>query len=413
MSKLIDVYSRSCGLEIDEPFLQEKFYPLDEKLYFTIQGSSGQESKCYDYFAEVLEIIAPFLAANKITVIQLGGKEDKPIGGCKHLMGATSLTQSYYILRRSMLHIGNDSWLAHAAGALKIPLVSLYGSTSSWNHGPYFYDKNKTFLIDSHRWKNVPTYSVENKKTINLIKPEEVANSILKIFGIQETIPQDTILMGAGYKDVVVEHVPNFILAPNFFEGRSVNIRMDYHFDENNLANTIATGRKVNIFTNKPINPALLSHFKPNISGIFYEISMEDSPEYVKEIKKLGIQIKFFTKNDSEEYVSDLRAKFFDVHNAIEKITFPTKQNYLEDAASYCDTTIESLAEASSLFYRSNKLLLSNGQIFISKAAWMQEKPIPSVERNVQQVIDIPEFWEDYQHFRIFKNLSNAPQNNT
>lgn len=409
MSKLIDVYSRSCGLEIDEPFLQEKFFPLEEKLYFTIQGSSGQESKCYDFFTEVLEIISPLLSANKITVLQLGAKEDKPIAGCKHLMGATTLAQSYYILRRSLLHIGNDSWLAHAAGALKVPLVSVYGSTSSWNHGPYFYNKDKTVLIDSHRWKNVPSYSTEGKKTVNLIKPEQVSNAILKVLGIQQEVPQDTILMGLGYKEVVLEVVPNFVVSPNFLEGRPLNIRMDYYFDENNLANIISTGRKVNIFTNKPINPALLSHFKPNIGQIYYEISMEDSPEYIKEVKKIGVPIKFFTKSDSEDFVSDLRAKFFDAHNAIDKITLPTKQNYLEDAASYNDISTEALPEPSTLYHRSNKYILSEEKIFVSKAAWRQNLPIVNLQSNVQKVIDSPDFWEDYHHFRIFKNLSNAP----
>ncbi len=408
MSKLIQVYSNAAGLRIREPFMMEKFFPLTEKMYFTIQGGSGQEAKCYDYYAEALEIIAPFIGSNNISIIQLGAKEDRPIPGCRHLMGATSLAQAYYILRRAFLHIGNDSWLMHAAGALKKPCIGLYGSTSSWNHGPYFQSPHQTILIDSHRCGRKPSYSAEQAKTVNLIPPEDVANAILRLCGIVQKVPQETMLMGQFYKMPLIELVPNFVSDPRIYEQLPFTVRMDYHFDEDILARTLASGRKVSIVTNKPIRIELLNHFKANIIGIAFEIGIDDEPSYLAQLKQTGIKLKIVVKQKEDDFISDIRAKFFDVHPAIEKVNLLTRDKFIEESSTYRNSPVDKESDLSKLFYRSVKFLLSEGKIFGSKAAWLENRPLQSFEQNVQQVIDRPEFWEEFPHFRIFKQFTNA-----
>jgi hypothetical protein len=58
----------------------------------------------------------------------------------------------------------------------------------------------------------------------------------------------------------VVEVIPDF--APCGFHGKqSFELRMDYHFDEQNFIHWLQN-RKINLLTDKPINLNLLKYFK-------------------------------------------------------------------------------------------------------------------------------------------------------
>ncbi len=125
MTKLISTYARSTGLQIDPkgPNVKEVFYPTCYERYITIQsGSSNQAAKNYDYWPEVLRLIGPMLAANKIAILHLGGKEDPQLTGTVDLRGKTSVLQSNYLIGKTLLHVGGDSWLAHCAGSFRLLL---------------------------------------------------------------------------------------------------------------------------------------------------------------------------------------------------------------------------------------------------------------------------------------------------
>jgi ADP-heptose:LPS heptosyltransferase len=174
--KLIEAYSKTTGLEIGEPFLMEKFYPLDCQKYITIQNGSGMpNAKNYDYWQEVILLVSHIFNANNIKIVLLGSNEDLVLEGVIDLRGKTDIQQSNYIIKRSLLHIGNDSCLAHLAGINKIPLIALYGSTTVANHSPFWTDKEKTILIESHRFGQNPSFSnQEYPKTVNLLNQKKL-----------------------------------------------------------------------------------------------------------------------------------------------------------------------------------------------------------------------------------------------
>jgi Glycosyltransferase family 9 (heptosyltransferase) len=70
------------------------------------------------------------MAFPEVKIVQLGSKTARPIEGVTHdFSGRLRLDQSFNILRRSLLHIDGDSGLVHAAHALGVRSVVLFGST--------------------------------------------------------------------------------------------------------------------------------------------------------------------------------------------------------------------------------------------------------------------------------------------
>jgi heptosyltransferase-2 len=79
-------------------------------------------------------------------LILLGGREEGPVADLVkdhldfpvlNLVGQTDLRQALGVLSRLQLLVTNDSGLMHAAAALQVPLVALFGSTDSLATGPF------------------------------------------------------------------------------------------------------------------------------------------------------------------------------------------------------------------------------------------------------------------------------------
>lgn len=416
MPKLLETYSRATGLQISHnQFLLEKFYPLPtSKKYITIHASSGMPGKNYAYWNEVLDLIFPLLHNNNIDIIQIGGKEDPPLKHCAHLQGLTDLHQTNYILARSILHLCNDTFSAHRAGALGIPLVELFGPTEVENHAPLIFNKKSAFL-KSHRFGKKASFAAqENPATINLIKPETVVTSILEIFGVnQGIINRESLLFGQGYQNPIVEFVPNMNVDPNAFKNVMFVLRLDYlpslEGQVEEYIKNILSNKSCIIVLNKVINPDFLKAFARNIQTINYEISEKDDINYIKFLSRLGIKVRFFTKETDAEKLSKLREKFFDVI-WIEKFSEKTKQNFLEESEKYINSKLDKdliFSDTSSLWFRSNKFILSEGKIFLSKAHLDANLPTNSFENNIMNIIDNDMFWKEMDHYYIFKQKIN------
>ncbi len=79
-------------------------------------------------------------------LVLLGGREEAPVARLVqeqvglpvlNLVGKTDLRQALAVLSRLQLLITNDSGLMHAAAALQVPLVALFGSTDPQATGPF------------------------------------------------------------------------------------------------------------------------------------------------------------------------------------------------------------------------------------------------------------------------------------
>lgn len=375
MANLVEAYSLSTGLKINKPYLYETYFPTPDK-YITLQNSSGMDSKNYSYWNEVVELILPELNKRDIKIVQLGDGSIEHIEGCLSLGGATNFNQTAYIVKKSMLHTGNDSWLMHLAPSLGVPVVGLYGPTAPSNHGPYFSEKGKTILIESHRKGLKPSFSsVESPKTIDYILPEDVANGIFKLLNIDTKINRETLYIGPHYKQKVYHIIPDSPFYPTFMPNEVLNARMDYHFDEGGLFYNLAM-RKLTIITNKPISIEGLLKFKDNIVSLVYEVDENYNLEFLSELKRSGIQYLLMSKKEPE-WLNTIKLEFMDygiIHNIHEQTKLSKK-----DIDNSEKIGINSV-------YKSNKFLLSKGKIYLNKTDWINDDPIPSFKENTKPV---------------------------
>ncbi len=407
--KLLERYATVCDLDIGNQFLLEQFYPLPNGVnkYITLQGSSGMQAKNYGFWGEVTSLINPYLSKLNISIIQLGGDKDIAIPGCTHLLGKTNFWQTNYIISRSAGHLGTDSWLQHRAGFLQKPLCALFGATSVDNHSAYNYDEKSTTFISSHRSNKNPSFqSQEQSPTINLIPPEQVAKAILKNLGILETITQQSLFFGSQYNNQMIEVIPDTFVGINDNNTSVFTVRMDIHFDENILAQLLNSGRKCAIVTNKPINPNLLNQFKSNIIAYNHEMvdGLLPSFEFVKIVKAIIPQNTWFSKEQDEKKLSNLRLKYFDIC-FIEKLTETTKQQALEGVRIFLNQKEFDLdGKLSKIKFKGGKFILSKSKIFISYAHLSADKSINNFTENTCDIIDNQEFWKDLNHFYLYEN---------
>lgn len=385
--KLIERYSLSTGLKINKPFVYKAFYPLPFQKYITIHASSGMPAKNYTFWDDVIELIKPTLDKLEINIIQIGGQDDEPLKHCNHLQGKTNVQQTAYVLSNSMLHLSNDSFSAHVCGALEIPLVTLYGSTTIKNHSPYQFNPEITTFIEADRKGNNASYAKEESpRMVDTLKPEDIANAALKTF--KESIKRETLRMGEFYPTHIIEYIPDHVMAPNLLADGVINIRMDYVFDEANFVKAIYN-RKCNVISDKPIDIKIIRSFKTHINRLSFEVFLDTKPDYIKQIKATGIDLHLFTREGDEERLKELRLKHFEFEIVQEKPI--TKESLdIKDKVGY------------NTWYKTNKFILAKDGMYLSKADWVAKKSIKSFDENSREIIDNPSFWEEVEYFYIF-----------
>lgn len=386
--KLAEAYSLACGLPLDKPVIYESFYPLSFDNYIVIHPSSGHAAKNYDYWQLVIDFISQ--KDPTIKFIQLGGTDDTPLERCVLLNGKTSISQTAYIIKRARILLGNDSLLVHMAGALDVPVVSLYGPTSASNHGPYWKNEKSVLLEPDRGGKNPSFHFNEPHKTVNSIKPEDVTNACLSILDVG-SCSVDSLHMGGRLNDRLVEVCPDTVVNTDFLSDAVLNIRADYVFNPNNIYNQVSV-RKSLIYTDKPLDVNILARVKGNLTGVVYEVTKEDHPEFCKDVRKAGISISLVTKMSDEE-LTEKKIGYFDV-GIIHKVPVFSKES-IQRAGDITGDTL----------FKTNKLLLSNGKVYLSNSHRLMDIEVTSNER-VGKVIDFPKFYEEVDFFYIFNKKS-------
>lgn len=392
--KLLDTYALYCGAKIDKPSIYEGYFPLPIKKYVTFQAETPYDSRNYSYWQDVLDMVIPVLKKLDIEVLQLGLDKEAPYQRLIDLRGKTNLHQLAYLIRRSMLHFGPDSFGVHLASHYDVPIVSMYSISMPEVAGPHFGDKDKQILFKGYErvGNKKPSYSQkESPKSINTIKPEEIANAIFKLLGIDYKVPFETVFAGDRYSHSIVrELVPNsqhIMPMPD----QPIEIRTDIFFDEQLLAYHLNYWEKAVIITDKPLPINTLRRFKHHIALINYVLKEDDSPSFAQEIVESGLPLVIVSRLPLEE-IQKKKIKYYEF-GIINRIIEPDEKK------------IEPLrTDIKNLYYRSCKLLASNGQVFGSHADFEDNLPL-SNDFEYHRVIDSPKFWQDLDFFTIVKKI--------
>lgn len=390
----------SSGAKISKPEIFKKFYPLpfDEK-YITVNTQGAMSAKNYKYFSEVLSIISPILKENNIHIIQLGRAKEQPLSDCFSLLGKTSIQQTAYLINNEscLLHLGVDSLLVHFASAFNKKLVGIYSVSPPEVCGPYFGNKENQVCIEPPFEGRTYAFNPgENPSPVNEIKPEEIANAVLKLLNLKPKEKIESYLFGEKYGGIIIETVPNQIINNNFFNNAVLYIRCDYldkltEEQEKNVYNQIALRKSV-IYTDKSLNVDILKKLKPNLQQVVFEIKENNQNlNFVKQLHTAGIPY-LLTTFLSNEKLQEIKLDYSDF-NLILPQTKITKEKLLEKV------------KLKNLHIRSNKLVLSDNKIFFSKHHFCKNIPAKSMENNIVKIEEkdlTPEFLDDIMFMYFF-----------
>ena len=381
MSHLLEEYAKNLGVKISRPIVKDHFFPLVPKNYITIATEDNKPAKHYKHYDIVLSLLKPVLKANKIKVIQIGGCS-QPIKNVDHILNI-SFKQRCFILSNSLLHLGCDGVLSHAASFKGVPTVNLFGNTFPNTNRPLF-SESKLNINLAPEWDNKPCFNVQDPKSeINKIKAEEVATAILKLLKVGGSINFKTKHVGATFGQPALEVVPtSFVALNNLPEGQCVFLRVDYGYDEAAFLQ-YAKNHKVTIMTDKLIQPHGLKNISQNITGmfIFVDSSWDDIPDdYFKVLKNWNIPHTLLVRGPDEEELGFIRNKYFDVE----------VQRYHPERPK-----IENLSPTAEFF--SSKRLIEGNKEYLSYAHWKK-----GLDRN-NKVLDTPDYWKELDHFYIYE----------
>ena len=364
---LIERYATACGVKIDKPYIYDTFFPINVEKYISFQPFSKYPSKNYDYWDEVVAIILPYLKQSNITLVHIGAKNDKPINNTLNLCGKTTIPQAAYVIKNSIMHIGADSFAAHIASGYGKKIVALYSNNNINNVKPYW-SKPEDVILLSPNINKKPQYSIdEAPKSINSIKPETIAEGILKLLNVPYANLPKTVHIGNEYINKTLEIIPDKPIDPAQIGLDTVIIRMDYVFNEQVLE-LFLQQKKCIIITNKPINEELLKKYKQNIPQLIYFVEKGNDTAFVKTLKRNTINAGFISYL-SEEELNEFKFDYMD-YGLIIKRDYPTLK----------------IETNNNTYFKSSRILVSSEGQFNSKYQWqtkdMSNKYIDNLELN-------------------------------
>jgi hypothetical protein len=390
---LIETYALSSGSKIGKPYIYEKFFPLSVDKYITIHPVSKYDSKSYSYWQEVIGLLKPSLSKRNINIIQIGTKEDRKLKGCINLNGLTNINQIAYILSKAELHLGVDSFPTHVASSYNKKIVCLYSNNYINVVRPYWGNSSNHVLLQELAGKKPSFSASESPKSIDNIKPEDIAGSVFSLLGIEDGAKYKTAIRGTSYFHRRVESVPDGVINNLADIGLdTIIMRMDLLFNEEILAQQLSVSNCC-IITKLPINIDLLKHFAPKIKQFIYILDENHNPAFVQELQNLGISYHLQSEMTEDE-LNSIKLYYLDSGIIERKLKIdPKLVNSIKS---------EGLDK---LFYRSNKFLISKGSIYQSISAYEKGIPCHNFDPEFSPVIDSDSFWNELDFFFIMKKL--------
>jgi len=388
---LIEQYALACTAKIDKPYIYEKYYPIPFEKYITFSPHS-KPSKNYDYWKEVVDMILPDLREMGISIVQLGGKADKALESCFSLCGKTNINQSSYLIKRAIMHFGTDTFTTQIASAFDKKIVALYSHSPIQNCKPFWSKEKDVVLIESDRQGKKHSFALEeNPKTINTIAPERIAQSVLKMLGVNRETKHKTIRIGPKWNNEFLEIIPKGVVSfsKEVPKDRHV-IRMDYHFDEEVLQQQLLVNPGL-IVTPKPISMEILNKNKERISQVIYLVRNDNyDSNFSRELDKNNIQNSIYSDLEGES----LKKLKYSILNLNKPISLIQKKS-IEDLPNHKEL------DCKKLNFKSRKFIIEGDDIYPGRAAYLNNKKIKDFNSGPIPIMDQKEFWEEIDFFWI------------
>lgn len=368
---LLAAYSSTTRLRYTRPKLFPQFVPLPfSNKYIVACCSSGMSGKNFAYWEEVLDILKPHIPEYKI--IQTGGKDDiKPNGIDLNLCGQTNFYELCYLAQNATLCLSGDTSLVHLADSFNTSLIALYGLTDPRISGGYFNELNNQVYLEPDRTKFPPTFN-PNDSSVNNIKPEEVARAVLKQLGKdKDLVKHTTYHFGNQFFTQILEVIPDVVLHPQQFQSNLINIRADYHFDENGIYQNAANYKSV-IVTPKSLNVDILKQIKQNIVKLVYIIDESHSLDFVKALRKAGIPYELISYMEQDK-INELKFDYCD-YGIIFKRTIDEAPDWLKEIKQ-------------PLKFKTDRYITAKSGMFPSVWHWKNNLSF-SLENNIANVPD-------------------------
>lgn len=394
---VLERFALSSGLKIKSPQIFEHYYPIPIGEYVTFTTETTSESNFYDYWQDVIDLIHPELQKNNIKILQLGKESSRRFKNTLFADNA-KIGQEAYIIKNGLLHFGADSYHVHLANSLGKKIASIYSHVLASNRGPFWRDEELQIVIEPEREDDEkPCYGIveKNDKSINTIKPEVIAKSILNLLGIDFNLVYSTEQTGYEYHEDFVDVVPNEHLEKyGDVNGlpKHMRIRMDLNFDESFMEDYLHQLDLATIITKRPINPNILFNFKGKIDSLIFNYDKSysgDLSQFIGLLNACDIKHAFISFLPEEE-CDKFKFKYMD-------LTFLQRQELRSKKDVKCDLD--------SLYYKSSKRVLSGGKIYPSDWAWKNHKPTNTTEKVPCPIEDDPELWKDLDYFALVKKI--------
>ena len=402
----LESYALNTACKISDPYIYEDFYPIPIDNYITLDNSPKNNSRKYKHWSEVVLILEPQLRKKNIYILQMNAEQ--PLKNCFHTKGH-SMNQSAYIIKNGILHMGTDNELADMASHYGKKQVCLMAATHESVSKPFWGDESCVCMLPEID-ENPSYFSEENPRTINDIKPEEVAENILKLLDIDNSYEYESLYTGSSYPSQTIHFVcdaplRNYML--NEVNPKAdFKIRLDIGKPDSNIFMDVIAGTKLENITIVTKNGFMLDPlvpFKKKLK-ITYLIEENNDPNFISALKGLGFDY-VLTSYLEESEINKFKLNYMDlglIHKQ-EKMDF---KKFIKENEKQKEENFKGLVN-----YKSCKSILSNSKIFPSEYALSLNEGATEVGQNIIfEAIDVHEnnkmselFWKDSKYFSILK----------
>ena len=389
---VLESYALQNNLKIDKAEVYERFFPLAVDKYITIDTSSLKTpAMSYSHWQIVIDLIKDKLKKLNISIIQLGEKECKPLTDCYLAIGQCNFNQKAYVIKNSIAHISTNNETCHLASVYNKKSVVLFPNNCYPEQFLPYWTSEESLDVLVPESDDKPSFNpAENPKSIDKIRPEDVASKILKFAGVHTFVPEyKTLKIGSSFYRPRIESALSSLVGVTKLGVNSLIVRMDLNFNESNLIKQLEA-TPCSIITNKAIDEKIIEKYHSKIVEMVYYLTDDHDLNFVKKIKSKSINYILRTRAKGEAY-NDLKLSYFD-YGIINQIKEKSKDDF------------EELKNKNKLYYKSKQFIIHNNSFYPCSAALVRGKQgSRSMEHDIAEAIDDPLFWEEEEHFHFFE----------